>query len=139
MLGSGFVSDCWALGVTLVECATGRFPYQPAAGGTMDFWELLECITQEPPPRLPALLDTDGVAPPFSPAFRAFVEACLQKDPAARPSAEALSAHAWLAPAPGAEDATEALLAALVNDAWDAASARKRVAALPPLSEEAPL
>jgi hypothetical protein len=100
----------------------------------MDFWELLECITEQAPPGLPA----DG--PPFSAALHSFVDACLQKDAAARPCAVALAQHAWLAPAPG-EDADgpggaagEALLAELVRDV----RAMSRTRGLPPLREEAP-
>jgi serine/threonine protein kinase len=124
----------------------------------MDFWELLECITEHTPPGLPPDV-ADAVAgapapaspapplPHFSAHFRAFVDACLLKDPAARLSAEALAAHAWLAPLPGeACDADggpggaagEALLAELVRASWDATRVRRGIATLPPLREEAP-
>ena len=44
-----FDSDLWSLGLTLVECALGRFPYPPPhdAGVQLGFWELLEYIVME--------------------------------------------------------------------------------------------
>ena len=44
-----FDSDLWSLGLTMVECALGRFPYPPPsdAGVQLGFWELLEYIVME--------------------------------------------------------------------------------------------
>ncbi|KAG2439821.1 hypothetical protein HYH02_010455 [Chlamydomonas schloesseri] len=86
-----FDSDLWSLGLTLLECALGRFPYPPPGetGVNLGFWELLEYIVMEPPPALPA--------DQFSPALCDFVGQCLQKDAAARPSVTALAAHPFLA------------------------------------------
>jgi serine/threonine protein kinase len=55
-------TDIWSLGLMLVECALGRFPY-PDADDTVQelgFWELMKYITMKPSPKLP-----DG----FSEAF----------------------------------------------------------------------
>ncbi|GFR43084.1 hypothetical protein Agub_g4091 [Astrephomene gubernaculifera] len=85
-----FDSDLWSLGLTLLECALGRFPYPPPgeSGVTLGFWELLEYIVMEPPPALPA--------DQFSPELVDFVGQCLQKDAKARPSVTALAQHPFL-------------------------------------------
>ena len=102
---------------------------------------MLECLTEQPPPSLPSQPPGGGS---FSAPFRAFVEACLQKDPGARASATELAQHAWLEPrddeiAGGGPSgaAGEALLAELVRQAGSAALARRSVtvAKMPPLQE----
>ncbi len=113
-----FSSDCWALGITLLECATGRFPYAPAAecegGPPMDFWELLAAVTEQPAPCLPP-------GGGFSATFRDFLGGCVHKTADARLSAAELRAHAWLTPF-GEDDpageAGERLISDLVRDAW---------------------
>nr|WAK99672.1 mitogen-activated protein kinase kinase 7 [Colaphellus bowringi] len=67
-------ADVWSLGITLVEMATGVFPYQDCK---TDFEVLTKVIGQEPP-SLP--LDKE-----FSPEFREFVSCCLKKDKKQRP------------------------------------------------------
>ena len=78
-------ADIWSLGLTLVAVAQGRYPLEGGGG----YWDLLHKLREEPSPSLPAAT--------FTPEFRAFVDLCLLKDPAARPSAEALLAHPFLA------------------------------------------
>ena len=125
------------LDVALVGC----FPYEAStpSAAHMDFWELLECITERAPPSLPC-----GVSPadgtPFSAAFHDIVNSCLRKDPAARPSAAALAAHEWVAAAAADPEGGEALLAELVRDAPNEARRGGHCsgAALPALAEEAP-
>ena len=53
---------------------------------------------------IPRSVPPPALEGPFSAAFKAFVAACLQKDPAARPTATALLVHPFLAasPEPGA-------------------------------------
>ncbi|KAG1673182.1 hypothetical protein FOA52_015293 [Chlamydomonas sp. UWO 241] len=69
-----FDSDLWSLGLSLVECALGRFPYPPPsdAGVQLGFWELLEYIVMESAPHLPR----DGT---FSPEFCDFIAKCCIK------------------------------------------------------------
>jgi mitogen-activated protein kinase kinase 1 len=52
----GYESDIWSLGLTLLECALGRFPYQPPGEdeGFLNFYGLLSTIVEEPPPVAPA-------------------------------------------------------------------------------------
>ncbi len=67
-----FDSDLWSLGLTLVECALGYFPYlsseqrvQQEKKHQMGFWDVMEKIIHKPPPELPA--------DKFSADFREFV------------------------------------------------------------------
>uniref|UniRef100_A0A182N4W9 mitogen-activated protein kinase kinase n=1 Tax=Anopheles dirus TaxID=7168 RepID=A0A182N4W9_9DIPT len=78
-------ADVWSLGITLVELATGVFPYR---GCVTDFEVLTQVLTSKPP-RLP-----EDQA--FSPEFRDFVQLCLQKDYEARPKYPDLLRHAFL-------------------------------------------
>lgn len=87
----GIYSDVWSLGLSLVEMATGIFPYP----SNMDMdresispFELLQCIVNEDPPRLSMEL--------FGDALRHFVEICLVKNPKSRPTPEQLSRHPFI-------------------------------------------
>ena len=74
-----FASDIWSLGITLVECALGQFPYTAYTGN--NYFVLLSQILNDPPPQLPN---------EFSAEFRDFILQCLCKEPEQRPSAEQL-------------------------------------------------
>ncbi|KAL4331848.1 hypothetical protein GQ457_07G039800 [Hibiscus cannabinus] len=80
----GSKSDIWSLGLVLLECATGQFPYSPPnqAEGWTNFYELMEQIVEQPPPSPPS--------DKFSPEFRSFISACVKKDPNERKSAHEL-------------------------------------------------
>ncbi|XP_077247920.1 mitogen-activated protein kinase kinase SIPKK-like [Tasmannia lanceolata] len=80
----GYKSDIWSLGILLLECATGCFPYSPPnkKDGWINFYELLETIVEQPPPSAPS--------DQFSPEFGSFISACAQKDPNDRKSAQEL-------------------------------------------------
>ncbi|XP_009465920.1 PREDICTED: dual specificity mitogen-activated protein kinase kinase 7, partial [Nipponia nippon] len=67
-------ADVWSLGISLVELATGQFPYQNCK---TDF-EVLTKVLQEDPPLLPPAMG-------FSGDFQAFVRDCLTKDHRKRP------------------------------------------------------
>eukprot|EP00899_Mesostigma_viride_P012887 jgi/Mesvir1/2159/Mv16672-RA.1 len=79
-----FPADIWSLGLTLLESGTGVFPYNATTGPLA----LMLQVMNDPSPLPPE----DG----FSPEFRDFVGACLQKDPTRRPSAEMLLQHPWI-------------------------------------------
>ncbi|XAR67066.1 Mitogen-activated protein kinase kinase [Bertholletia excelsa] len=85
-----YKSDIWSLGMVILECAIGRFPYIQSEDqqGWPTFYELLEAIVGSPPPS----------APPdqFSPEFCSFVSACIQKDPRDRLSALDLLSHPFI-------------------------------------------
>ena len=74
-------ADIWSLGLTLMECALGRYPY----GQCDTFFLLLDLIQESPSPSLPA--------DQFSPEFQAFIDSCLIKDHLARPTADTLLRH----------------------------------------------
>lgn len=79
-----YPSDIWSLGVSLIECAIGKYPYPQ----TSVYYELMHNIVAGPVPTLPE--------EKFSPEFRDFVAACLKKDPKERKSASDLLRHPFL-------------------------------------------
>ncbi|KAF2084881.1 Pbs2-type MAP kinase, partial [Saccharata proteae CBS 121410] len=81
-------SDIWSLGLTIIECALGRYPYPPETYNNI--FSQLSAIVDGEPPDLP---DAG-----FSDAARNFVRGCLNKIPNLRPSYAMLLQHAWLAP-----------------------------------------
>uniref|UniRef100_UPI00358E9150 dual specificity mitogen-activated protein kinase kinase 7-like n=1 Tax=Myxine glutinosa TaxID=7769 RepID=UPI00358E9150 len=78
-------ADVWSLGISMVELATGEFPY---LGCHTDF-EVLTRVLQEEPPALPLSL-------PCSPDFRSFVSDCLIKDHRKRPKYQKLLEHNFI-------------------------------------------
>ncbi|KAK7517488.1 kinase-like domain-containing protein [Phyllosticta citriasiana] len=81
-------SDIWSLGLTIIECAMGRYPYPPETYNNI--FSQLSAIVDGEPPDLPE----EG----FSEAARNFVRGCLNKIPNLRPTYAMLLQHAWLAP-----------------------------------------
>ncbi|GLU02105.1 hypothetical protein SLE2022_193720 [Rubroshorea leprosula] len=82
--GYSYPADIWSLGLALFECGTGEFPYTATDG-------LVNLMLQ--------ILDDPSPSPPkdkFSPEFCSFVDACLQKDAEARPTAEQLLVHPFI-------------------------------------------
>jgi mitogen-activated protein kinase kinase 1 len=59
----GYMSDIWSLGLVMLECATGNFPYPPGDS----FYELLEAVVDKPPPSAPS--------DQYSPEFCSFISA----------------------------------------------------------------
>uniref|UniRef100_A0A0G4HBB8 mitogen-activated protein kinase kinase n=1 Tax=Chromera velia CCMP2878 TaxID=1169474 RepID=A0A0G4HBB8_9ALVE len=89
-------SDVWALGMVLFEAALGRLPFQKEGetAANFGFWEMIE------------FFDTVEVTVPAgetSPELKDLIDKCLQKDPSARPTAESLLKHPWLAKYEGDE------------------------------------
>ncbi|XP_046406278.1 dual specificity mitogen-activated protein kinase kinase 6 [Ischnura elegans] len=78
-------SDVWSLGISLMELATGRFPYN--SWGT-PFEQLKQVVTDDPP-RLPASSN-------FSPDFQDIIAQCLQKDYRSRPYYSSLLTHSFI-------------------------------------------
>lgn len=85
-----YKSDIWSLGLVILECAIGRFPYIQSEDqqGSPSFYELLGSIVESPPPSAPK--------DQFSPEFCAFISACIQKDPQERMSALDLLTHPYI-------------------------------------------
>ncbi|KAH8259972.1 dual specificity mitogen-activated protein kinase kinase 6 [Drosophila serrata] len=77
-------SDVWSLGISMIEMATGRYPY--------DNWrtpfEQLRQVVEDDPPRL-----TPGT---FSPEFEDYIAVSLQKEYTARPNYEQLLRHSFI-------------------------------------------
>ncbi|RWS30278.1 Dual specificity mitogen-activated protein kinase kinase 7-like protein [Leptotrombidium deliense] len=78
-------ADVWSLGISLVELATGKFPYSECK---TDF-EVLTKIIETEPPSLP----NNGS---FSPEFCSFVRCCLTKDYKKRPKYKKLLEHPFI-------------------------------------------
>ncbi|KAK4556807.1 MAP kinase kinase Wis1 [Recurvomyces mirabilis] len=90
-------SDIWSLGLTIIECAMGRYPYPPETYDNI--FSQLSAIVDGVPPDLPA--------DQYSEAARDFTAGCLNKIPKARPTYPNLLQHAWLAPLAKPETITE--------------------------------
>ena len=65
-------TDIWSLGLTLVECALGRYPY-PFEGDEpkeLGFWDIVSYVSEKDSPKLPNT---------FSDDFKNFIGICLRK------------------------------------------------------------
>lgn len=78
-------SDIWGLGLTLMECAIGKFPYPKTSYPI----EMIQYIASEPPPKLPKNMK-------FTSQFNDFIQLCINKDPSKRPNAKQLKKHKWI-------------------------------------------
>ncbi|KAL1130661.1 hypothetical protein AAG570_011903 [Ranatra chinensis] len=81
-------SDVWSLGITLMEIATGRFPY-PKWNSV--FEQLFEVVHGNPP-----MLTTNESGLYFSPEFVSFVNTCLIKEDTQRPKYNRLLDHPFI-------------------------------------------
>ncbi|KAJ5091305.1 hypothetical protein NUU61_006175 [Penicillium alfredii] len=81
-------SDIWSLGLSIIECAMGRYPYPPET--FTNIFSQLHAIVHGDAPTLP----TTG----YSDDAHAFVRACMDKNPNNRPSYNMLLRHPWLVP-----------------------------------------
>ncbi|KAG9456007.1 hypothetical protein H6P81_000515 [Aristolochia fimbriata] len=82
----GYAGDIWSLGLSILECFLGRFPF-PGIGRQGDWASLMCAICYSPPPEAP---------PTASKEFRSFIGCCLQKDPARRWTAAQLLTHPFI-------------------------------------------
>lgn len=78
-------SDVWSLGISMIEMATGKFPYKT---WTTPFEQLKQVVTEDPP----RLAKSEG----FSDRFENFITACLQKREINRPTYEQLLQHIFI-------------------------------------------
>jgi serine/threonine protein kinase len=85
-LGYTADSDIWSLGVTLLECAFGRFPYASAEESGRNLWSLIENICKHPTPTPPGA----------SVEFLDFLAICLGKAAGSRSSCRALLSHNFI-------------------------------------------
>ncbi|KAG0475481.1 hypothetical protein HPP92_015167 [Vanilla planifolia] len=85
-----YKSDIWSLGLVILECAIGSFPYKQIENeeSPLSFYELLQSIVEEDPPSAPS--------DQFSPEFCSFISACIQKDPVKRISSLELLSHPFI-------------------------------------------
>ncbi|KAH9075905.1 hypothetical protein Ae201684P_012397 [Aphanomyces euteiches] len=79
-----FASDIWSLGLVLVECATGAYPYDDCHS----YIDIVQSIMESPAPALPP---ND-----FSAEFQEFVADCMRKEPHERATADVLIYSPWL-------------------------------------------
>ncbi|KAJ6783574.1 hypothetical protein PWT90_06791 [Aphanocladium album] len=79
-------SDVWSLGLTVIECAMGRYPYPPEVSSTI--FGQLNAIVEGEPPTLPE----EG----YSEQAHDFVKGCTNKVPLKRPTYAAMLKHPWL-------------------------------------------
>lgn len=100
----GYAADIWSLGLTLLECAIGRFPCLKP-GEKPDWPTLMYAICWGEPPSPPA---------DASPEFRSFIMLCLQKESIRRPSAEMLISHPFVRKYEGQPGVISELLQGLV-------------------------
>lgn len=97
-------SDVWSVGLTVMELAIGRFPFDSndsaagdrASAGPMGILDLLQTIVHEPAPKLPQ-------SEAFPVILHDFVAKCLLKNPEERPTPRQLyvsifsrSSYKWL-------------------------------------------
>eukprot|EP00249_Psilotum_nudum_P011742 c23354_g1_i2 orf=282-1841(+) len=98
-----YPADIWSLGLALLECGTGEFPYNASKGPVNLMLQVMYDPSPSPPPDR------------FSPEFCAFVDACLMKEPEMRPTAEQLLSHPFIKK----YETGEVDLAAFVQNVFD--------------------
>ena len=84
-----YPSDIWAIGLVLLECAIGRFPYDISGV----YLEMMQNIANGPSPSVPR--QPDGSYGKHSKEFANFIDCCMCKDPDSRSTAEELLLHPW--------------------------------------------
>lgn len=91
-------SDVWSVGLSLLELAIGRFPFESEDGqqgaravSGLGILDLLQRIVNEPPPKLPE-------SEAFPKSLHELIDHCLRKEPADRASLNDLLVRTHLAP-----------------------------------------
>ena len=86
----GLKSDCWSLGMIVIECALGRHPLEgPDGRGAPSVFNLVHMINGQDP-----CAPLEGLN--YSDAFKDFCRKCLVRDPEERLSSTELLDHAWI-------------------------------------------
>ncbi|GLJ12299.1 hypothetical protein SUGI_0188250 [Cryptomeria japonica] len=85
---NGYEGDLWSLGLAMLECYLGHFPFLPPAQEP-DWVTLMCAICFGDPPLVP---------PTASKEFQSFIKCCLQKNPRSRWTASELLHHPFLNP-----------------------------------------
>ncbi|XP_057983671.1 mitogen-activated protein kinase kinase 3 [Malania oleifera] len=98
-----YPADIWSLGLALFECGTGEFPYAANEGPVNLMLQILDDPSPSPSKDM------------FSPEFCSFIDACLQKNADARPTAEQLLLHPFITK----YEQTGVELAAFVQSVFD--------------------
>ena len=85
-----FNSDLWSVGMSILECALGYFPYMIYTDFKQinDYWNLSNLIREKPVPKVPEN--------EFSPEFCDFINKALIKDCSERPTASKLISHPFI-------------------------------------------
>ncbi|KAK2975242.1 hypothetical protein RJ640_027991 [Escallonia rubra] len=107
-----YPADIWSLGLALFECGTGEFPYTATEGPVNLMLQILDDPSPSPSMHI------------FSSEFCLFIDACLQKDAEARPTAEQLLSHPFVTK----YKATSVDLAAFVQSIFDPTQKMKDLA-----------
>eukprot|EP00162_Nutomonas_longa_P015133 comp22211_c0_seq2/m.52475 comp22211_c0_seq2/g.52475 ORF comp22211_c0_seq2/g.52475 comp22211_c0_seq2/m.52475 type:complete len:358 (-) comp22211_c0_seq2:2-1075(-) len=87
-----FSSDVWSLGLTLLECAIGHYPYPQPKG----YIDLHQNIVSMDPVEINMQSLTSNPSNSYSLAFVHFLKLCLGKDPNTRPTAFDLLEHPFI-------------------------------------------
>ncbi|OHS96195.1 STE family protein kinase [Tritrichomonas foetus] len=84
-------SDIWSLGITAIELATGKNPYQEMSND-----ETISAILDKESPTLYSNAKSKKLSVKYSSPFMDFVNSCLKKNPEKRPTAEQLLQHKFI-------------------------------------------
>jgi len=84
-----YAGDVWGLGVSLVECALGRYPFERPSS----FFDYIDAAVNKP-------VLGPGMATGLSADARDFIAKCTHVDPKRRPTAAELLQHPWITKRP---------------------------------------
>ncbi|ORY64614.1 kinase-like domain-containing protein [Leucosporidium creatinivorum] len=87
-------SDVWSMALTVLEVALNRFPFP--SEGEAPLQSPIELLTYLISMGVPKVEDEPKVGIKYTNAFRNFIQVCLDKDPATRPTPQKLVSHGWI-------------------------------------------